>query len=170
MALNPRQGVRRTALRCFSATTALILTIASGAAAAQSGRTLQRTQLQRSLALWNSLHLRNYTFRIRFTAFPVPGGNLPVSITVRNGRPSDSKSVQSLHAYGGFPLDTVPNLFREIRHVLYDPKAGKVVVHYDRRLGFPRSASIDPTRTIVDDQFSWTIDQFRLPPDHVRSK
>ncbi|MDQ6807621.1 MAG: DUF6174 domain-containing protein [Actinomycetota bacterium] len=168
MALEPRQGARPTALRCVVAITALVLMIAS-AAAAQSGRALQRTQLQRSVALWNAQHLRNYTFRIQFTAFPVPGGNLPVTITVRNGRPSDSKSVQLQHAYGGFPLDTVPNLFKEIRHVLSDPNAGKVVVHYDRRHGFPVSASIDPTKAIVDDEFSWTIDQFRSS-DHVRSK
>lgn len=129
----------------------------------QSGLGVQRKQLARSLALWNAQHLQSYTFRIRTGGFPVPGSDGRLTINVVKRRPSDSKSVQLLRGYLGTPLNTVPNLFRTIRRALEDPLAGGVDVRYDSRRGFPTSASIDPIRLAVDDEFGWTVDRFRSP-------
>jgi len=149
---------RAREISCAAVTIVLLAHV--GAASAQTPRTIARAQFQRAFALWSSLRVHSYSFRIRFGGFPIPAGDKPVRITVRNGRADHGGSGGVLDGNGGLPLNTVANLFREIRHVLADPQAGDVTVRYDTRRGIPVYGSLDPTRSGVDDEFSWRIDAF----------
>jgi hypothetical protein len=78
-------------------------------------------------------------------------------VIVRDGRPLGATDFQRR-------LDTVPEMFAEIRRALNDPKAGDVTVRYDARRGFPRTASIDRIRSAIDDEIEWTVDRFKPLP------
>jgi hypothetical protein len=113
----------------------------------------ERQQLQRSLALWERQHVRNYRFRLRVSCFCLSARHA-VTVTVRDARPVGT--TESRRRFG-----TVPKLFEVIRRAIDDPAAGAVVVRYDSQRGFPRTASIDPVARAIDDEFGWTVDRFR---------
>jgi hypothetical protein len=140
----------------------LLVVLAAGAAVAAlappalGDREAQRRELRRNRSLWASQHLRDYRFRLRVRCF-CPSRGHAVIVTVRNGR---------AHGASGFQkqLDTVPEMFAMIRTALDDPRAGEVTVRYDRRRGFPRTASIDRIKNAIDDEVGWTADRFRALP------
>lgn len=135
----------------------LVIIVALGAliAAAPSRGAVngQRRELERNRTLWAQQHIRDYRFRLRVYCF-CPSRGHAVTITVRGGRPHGATGFQT-------QFDTVPELFRQIRHALDDPDAGEIKVRYDARRGFPRSASIDRIKNAIDDEISWKVDRFR---------
>jgi uncharacterized protein DUF6174 len=124
------------------------------AVGAADDRASQRRALNKNRTLWAQQHVRDYRFRLRVRCF-CPEARRAVIVTVRDGRPRGA---------GGFQkrLDTVPELFSAIRRALDDSRAGEVAVRYDRRRGFPRTASIDRIRNAIDDEIGWTADHFRV--------
>lgn len=136
----------------------LVILLSSGAVAATASaaggdREQLRADFAHNRAIWTGQHLRDYRFRLRVRCF-CPGAGHPVTITVRAGRPRGATGFLK-------QLDTVPDLLREVGSALDDPRAGDVVVRYDARRGFPRTASIDRIKNAVDDEIGWTIDRFR---------
>jgi len=123
------------------------------AIAAAPGKDAQRQELRRNAALWARQNLRDYRFRLRVQCF-CPGARQAVTVTVVNGRPRGSSPIQKR-------FDTFAEQFTAIGRVLEDPGAGDVSVTYDARRGFPRRAAIDPIKTAIDDEQSWTVDRFR---------
>jgi len=131
------------------------------AIAAAPGKAVQRRELARNSALWTRQHLRDYRFRLSVQCF-CPGARRAVIVTVRNGRPRGSSPIQKRY-------DTFGEQFSAIGRVLDDPGAGKVSVVYDARRGFPRRAALDPIKAAIDDEQSWTVDQFRPLRTRARS-
>ena len=121
---------------------------------ARTDRASQTAELDAARARWAAQHIRDYRFRLRVDCF-CPYSSRPYTITVRRGHPHGSVGFLKL-------FDTVPEMFKEIRDALNDPNAGDVVVRYDGRRGFPRSAHIDPIKTAIDDEHGWTADRFRV--------
>ena len=135
----------------------LVVAFSSASALAADGdRGEQRRELERNRTLWSDQHLRDYRFRLRVRCF-CPSGNHAVTVTVRDGRPTGASGFQRR-------LDTVPEMFAAIRRALDNSNAGAVTVRYDRRRGFPRSASIDRIENAIDDEYGWTADRFRRLP------
>ena len=122
------------------------------ALAADADRVAQRRELERNRARWARQHLRDYRFRLRVTCF-CPFRGRAVTVVVRHGRPHGAGDSQK-------QLDTVPEMFAQIRRALDDPKAGEVAVRYDRHRGFPRNVSIDRIKNAIDDEIAWTVDHF----------
>lgn len=116
-------------------------------------RDAQRRDLSLNRALWTRQGLGNYRFRLHVHCY-CPDAARAVTITVRNGRPRGARGYQK-------QFDTVPELFQAIRRGLEDPRSGDVSISYDRRRGFPRTASIDRIKNAIDDEIGWTVDRFR---------
>ncbi|MGI8801419.1 MAG: DUF6174 domain-containing protein [Solirubrobacteraceae bacterium] len=127
--------------------------LAASAVAAPMTAAGQRTELAHSQAVWAAQHVASYTFRLRVFCF-CPDRGRPATITVRHGWPRGGRGFQTR-------LDTIPKLFAEIHRALATGSAGPTTVRYDGRRGFPRTASIDPIKNAIDDEFGWIVDRFR---------
>ena len=137
---------------------AILLLSAAAAPApapARSAGMSDSAKLSRARALWAKQHVRDYSFRLQVSCFCTPAARKAVIVTVRDGRPRPASASHS-------EIDTFPKMFARISDTLAKPKSGGVTVRYDARRGFPRSASLDPIKLAVDDEYSWTVDRFRV--------
>jgi hypothetical protein len=107
-------------------------------------------------ARWRHAGLRSYRFRLRVSCF-CPEAGVERVIRVRAGRPHGGKGADTV-------VDTVPEMFRQIRDALDSDRSGDVTVRYDPELGYPRSASIDRIEMAIDDEISWTARGLRPLP------
>jgi hypothetical protein len=112
----------------------------------------KQRQLDRARMRWKAAHVRSYSFAISVSCFCPP--SKPVTIVVRNGRPS-AATPQNLA-----DVATVPRLFRTIQRAI-DRKVARIVVTYGRR-GVPSSIAIDVSFQIADEEVTYTIKHFMV--------
>ncbi|HEX8159024.1 MAG TPA: DUF6174 domain-containing protein [Solirubrobacteraceae bacterium] len=140
----------------FRLSVLMALLLAAGPAApALAANASEGAKLRQARSLWAKQHLRDYSFRLRLSCFCAPDARKPAIVTVRNGRPHGA-------AVSSRQLDTFPEMFARIGETLTKPGSGRVTVRYDAHRGFPRSASLDPIKLAVDDEYHWTVDRFRV--------
>lgn len=113
--------------------------------------------LARAEAQWQAQGPRDYRFGITLTCECVPKG---MTFRVIGGKAelplgADALSPRFHDRYG-----TVEKLFAAIRRAL---AAGshRVVVKYDRQLGYPIWADLDPRRDVIDDEVFFRVTGFR---------
>jgi hypothetical protein len=134
---------------------AACLAAPASASASASGAASDSAKLRQARALWAKQHVRDYSFRLKLSCFCPPDVRRSVIVTVHNARPHGAPA-SSRH------IDTFPEMFARIRETLTKPDSGGATVRYDTRRGFPRSASLDPIKLAVDDEYRWTADRFRV--------
>ncbi|MCE9602930.1 MAG: DUF6174 domain-containing protein [Gemmatimonadetes bacterium] len=90
----------------------------------------------------------------------------PLRVTVRNGVVLRAQVIDT----GDFLLDTelgavqtVPQIFTILARAL-DLPAASFFARYDPTWGFPTEASIDHSRQVVDDEFSFRLSDFAAIP------
>lgn len=150
-----RRRVAATLAAAVASLASLAVPLAAPAQA-PSDRASERTKLADARALWRERGVRDYRFRLTVRCF-CPDAGRPTTVTVRNGRARGASGF-------GARVGTFQRMFARIQRALDDPAAGAVVVRYDRRRGFPRSASIDQVKLAIDDEIGWTVDRFRPLP------
>lgn len=111
-----------------------------------------RADLRRARARWARQHVRDYRYRLQVGCFCPKEVLGPHRIRVRRGRP-----VRTRRAIA--PYDTIPDLFEVIDDAL-DGRAAQLDVRYDRRLGYPRSISVNHRADTADDELTITVDRF----------
>ena len=116
----------------------------------------QHAALNAARARWRDAGLRSYRFRLEVSCY-CPDAGVERVIRVRDGRPQGGKGADR-------SVDTVPEMFRQIRDALDNPDAGDVEVRYDAELGYPRAASLDRIKMAIDDEISWTARGLRALP------
>jgi hypothetical protein len=116
----------------------------------------RQSGLAAARARWRRAGLRSYRFRLRVSCF-CPGAGEERTIRVRDGRPHGGEGADAV-------VDTVPEMFRQIRDALRSDDSGDVAVRYDEKLGYPRRASIDRIEMAIDDEISWTARGLRALP------
>jgi hypothetical protein len=114
-------------------------------------------------ALWKSRNIVNYEFTFRRLCFCPPEVVKPVVLEVRAGmlvgvRFADGSSGAVVAHYQRFaPLEKI---FREIENV--QRSGGSVTAMFDPTYGFPTNLSADPVPGTVDDEFVYTITDFKV--------
>jgi hypothetical protein len=136
----------------------LLLAMAcSQTAVARADAGSERRALDRAKARWARQHIRSYSYRLRVKCTCPARERRAVRIVVHNGRTRGARGFQRR-------LDTVSELFREIGDALANDFAGENHARYSPRRGYPVSARLDPNTLAVNDEFSFTVDRFRVLP------
>jgi hypothetical protein len=112
----------------------------------------------------SQLFSRNYTYTLQIGCFCPNDITSPVNVIVLNGETysvvyqSDGQTVTNsvLDA-----VNTIEDLFKIIRNAINE-KVDKLTVEYDPILGYPKTISIDPIETAVDEERAYTILDFAL--------
>jgi hypothetical protein len=135
----------------------LLVAAAATVATAAPAATSESAKLKQARALWTKQHVRDYSFRLQRSCFCPPDVRKAMTVTVHNGQPHGASASNR-------DIDTFPEMFARIGETLKKPDSGGVKVRYDAHRGFPRTASLDPIKGAVDDEYSWTVDRFRVLP------
>ena len=115
--------------------------------------------LAKAEAVWKAHQPRSYEFTISVGCFCPP--STPPTFRVTDGQPAPVGNVDAdtLRRYSAF--NTIEKLFAELR-----PAAAtgphKMIVTYDDKLGYPTVADVDPKKDALDDQFSFTVTNFKI--------
>ena len=113
-------------------------------------------------ALWQSKNIVNYEYTFRQLCFCPPEVVKAVILEVRAGslvsaRFADGSSGAVVTNYQRFaPLEKI---FREIENV--QRSGGSVKATFDPTYGFPTNVSADPVPGAVDDEFVYTVTDFK---------
>jgi Family of unknown function (DUF6174) len=113
--------------------------------------------LARAEAQWQAMSPKDYRFEIILTCECSPQG---MTFRVIGGkaelpRGADAMSQRFHDRYG-----TMEKLFAVIRRALA-ARGHRVVVKYDRQLGYPIWADLDPRRDVIDDEVFFRVMGFR---------
>ena len=110
---------------------------------------------------WNQANISNYMFTVKVNCFC--GHTAPIRVTVQDDVPvqvvfADSTSVAAdTTAYHEFL--TIDRIFDVLRSSLQQNPA-TFTADYDGATGYPRSVSIDPQKTVADDELGIQITSF----------
>jgi len=124
----------------------------------------EREALRAARARWAGKGTPDYGYVVRNTCFCGPEVVGPVKVEVRGGQNASSTYVSSgapASARHFASLDTVEDLFDTIHRALEDAPA-EVRVTYHKELGYPLEAFFDPSRTTVDEEQGFVVEQFRV--------
>ncbi len=121
----------------------------------------EQEALDRNLARWRRLAPAHYSYRYHLQCFCGPALTRPMILVVRDGEVAGATYVET-----GEPVDqpvllwlpTVEGLFERIREAI-DQEAEVLVVEYDEEFGYPTLASVDISRMIADEEYSFTASQ-----------
>lgn len=113
---------------------------------------------------WSAGGLTDYELTMkRFCGECLPTSALRVIVSVHEDRKTVTRADDGVLVDappGTYP--DVPELFDLIEEMLL---AGAVVeAEYDSELGFPRSVAIDPAPGILDEEFGFVVEEFRIGP------
>lgn len=113
--------------------------------------------LARAEAQWQALGPKDYRFGILLTCECFPQG-MAFRVIAGNAEPPRHTDVMSQRLHDRY--GTVEKLFERIRRAL---AAGghRVIVKYDRKLGYPIWADLDPRRDVIDDEVFFRVAGFR---------
>ena len=116
-------------------------------------------RLAKAEATWKAQQPRSYEFTISVSCFCPP--STPPTFRVTDGRPVPVGDVDAETRRRYSDYDTIEKLFAELRPVA---AAGpyKMIVTYDDKLGYPTTADVDPHKDARDDQFSFTVTNFKI--------
>lgn len=117
--------------------------------------------LQKNRQKWAATGIDDYRYDIRETCFCImPTYRVEVIdgevVSVFNLNEPVSESGP---AYGG-PAYTVPGLFDRIQAELDAAPAGLRATYAE--LGYPTSLSVDPTSTVIDEEYGWVVENFQV--------
>ena len=113
--------------------------------------------LARAEARWQALGPKDYRFGILLACECFPQG-MTFRVIAGKAEPPRHTDVMSQRLHDRY--GTVEKLFDRIRRALA-AGAHRVVVKYDRQLGYPIWADIDPRRDVVDDEVFFRVMGFR---------
>lgn len=107
---------------------------------------------------------RDYTYTIQISCFCPTDITSPVTVMVLNG-----ETYSVVYQGDGQPatdivfdaVNTIEDLFTIIRDAI-NKKVDKLTVEYDPILGYPKTISIDPMETAVDEERAYTVLDFAL--------
>jgi hypothetical protein len=119
--------------------------------------------LDEAEARWRATGIVDYTYDLARSCF-CPELAVTISVVAgetravtKDGRPARAEELVSV------PV-TIPELFAVIRRELgRGADAGPATIRYDAARGFPMSASFDPIVNAIDDEYSFTVSNLRLP-------
>ena len=145
------------------AATALVLLILLAATvplmhwANESGRAARHAA---GLDVWRELGITSYDLTIEQRCACLPPGHRVIDVRVRNGQVTGALDADR-HPIDPLRLPmTVPQIFAAVEEGIEQEPDG-ISVDYDRDYGFPREFSIDPSRSVDDDEFGVTVQTFR---------
>ena len=116
----------------------------------------------RSLKLWQSKAVVDYSYELRVICFCPAEVTSPVLVEIRNGVTSSVRyAADNVPATNEFfeRFNTVEKLFAVIRDA-YNRKADTVSAAYDLGYGVPISVSIDYIKLAVDEELAFTVRNF----------
>jgi hypothetical protein len=119
-------------------------------------------------AAWRAAAMPEYVMTIVIRCF-CPGAGQPQSIHVKNGQAefvsmADERTRKLYATY-----DTVEKLFSELHRYAAGGPA-RMLVSFQRPLGYPSSADVDPAQNVVDDELRFQVLDLRAgsePPAQV---
>jgi hypothetical protein len=125
------------------------------------------SELEQNRALWEQQDASNYQFELSILCFCPYGGQMPLSIVVRDGQvvslatADGSDPGPSLEYFN--QADTVEELFG----IIESAQAGgadDIKVQYDPDSGYPVSIDIDYIKEAVDDEISYQVANLEFLP------
>ena len=119
-----------------------------------------RDELARAQDRWASHGVTQYVIRIQRSCFC--GGPLDVEVRVNGANVSriDRATGDPIAPQFALAFPTVLGLFQVIAEQI-DLPAASLTVSYDPTYGYPLSIVADPIGNAVDDEFGYTISEFR---------
>ena len=143
---------------------ALVATSCSGGDDAETGIGVE---VRRNQSRWTARSIANYRYTLQLFRFAPPGTGGPVVIEVRNGvrtaitaaNPGDPAPDPAAFAR----YDTIDKLFGILRDAL-DRNAARIDARFDPAYSFPRSASIDYSLAIADEELGFDVSGFEVLP------
>jgi hypothetical protein len=129
-------------------------------AACFTGPSDQLTELQRAQEQWAAQGITTYVFTVRRSCFCAG----PLLVEVKVGQ----VAIVRTDLDTGLPVapqfaslyPDIPGLFAIVRAEIERPAAA-VSVEYDPARGFPRLISVDQIKNAIDDEYGYTITDFR---------
>jgi hypothetical protein len=125
------------------------------------------SELEQNRALWERQEAQNYSFDLSILCFCPYGGQMPLSIVVRDGEvvslttADGSDAGPSLEYYS--QADTIEELF-DIIESAQGGGADEIKVQYDPEYGYPVSIDIDNIKEAIDDEISYQVANLEFLP------
>ena len=122
------------------------------------------TELQSNRERWAARNIKNYRFVLYARCCGPVRLTSPVSIEVRDGSAISIAPVQSVRSPHLEPyerFDSVEKLFSVIEGAI-NRQAEFISVSYEPTLGHPVSIVVDESKTAVDDDFTFRLEQLGL--------
>jgi hypothetical protein len=134
-------------------------TSSDSTATAAPGGVTPVSQLEESLALWNSVEHQNYDFVTNWQCFCLPEYRASVDLSVRGGEITSGE--YSSNSELTTPVDltryeTIDGLFDLIADAI-EQDAHNIQVSYNLEQGYPESAFIDYSEMIADEERGFVI-------------
>ena len=139
----------------------LISLLASSTVSAQQAT--PDTALAEAEARWKAHKPAAYEFKIEVLCFCVGVDKLPSLVRVLNGvtQRVDGLDINAQRMYAS--VGSVESLFEVVRrHMSFGQY--KIWVDYDKELGYPVTADLDPRREVDDDEMVFRVREFRQVP------
>jgi hypothetical protein len=117
-------------------------------------------QLAGARARWSALRVANYEFTGQLSCFCPPDVRTPSTFRVSQGvgvivTPLPDAARTTLERFR-----TIEHLFGEIQSAL-ERQPYALAVDYDPAFGYPRSVQVDQRRELVDEEWAFTVTDFR---------
>ena len=125
------------------------------------------SELEQNRALWEQQDASNYRYELAIVCFCPYGGQMPLSIVVRDGEVASLTTADgsdpgpSLEYFS--QADTIDELFDIIESAQADG-ADEIKVQYDPDYGYPVSIDIDYIKEAVDDEISYQVANLEFLP------